>query len=179
MTGSEGAARERLGWLKDLDAVLATTQRFLADAQERVQRDLAPVLAATLAAWLPRITGGRYSDAIIDIDTLEVQVCGAGRRWRSAKRLSQGTAEQVYLLLRAALARQLTAGKESCPLLLDDVTVQSDEGRTHAILELLHEISKEQQIIVFAQERGVADWACTHLCEPRDAVVQLAVVSGT
>jgi len=176
---AEGAAIEHLDWLRDLDSVLSTTQRFLADAQERVQRDLAPVLAATLTAWLPRITGGRYCEAIIDIETLEVHVCGPERRWRSAKRLSQGTAEQVYLLLRAALARQLTAGKESCPLLLDDVTVQSDEGRTAATLDLLHEFSKEQQVIVFAQERSVAEWARSHLCEPRDAIVALAVVSGT
>jgi hypothetical protein len=173
------AAVERLDWLRDLDSVLSTTQRFLADAQERVQRDLAPVLAAALTAWLPRITAGRYCEAIINIETLEVQVCGSERRWRSAKRLSQGTAEQVYLLLRAALARQLTAGKESCPLLLDDVTVQSDEGRTDATLDLLHELSTEQQVIVFAQERGVAEWARSHLCGPQDAIVALPVVGGT
>ena len=176
---AEAAAIERLDRLKDLDSVLSTTQRFLTDAEERAQRDLAPVLAATLAGWLPRITGGRYTDAIIDIETLEVQVCGPERRSRPAKRLSRGTAEQVYLLLRAALARHLTTGKETCPLLLDDVTVQSDEPRTQATLDLLHELSKEQQVIVFAQERGVAEWAGTHLSEPQDSIVQLAVVAGT
>ncbi len=174
---AEEAAIERLNWLKDLDGILTRTQQILDAAQERVQRDLAPVLAATLNEWLPGITGGRYTEAIIDIETLEVRVCGPQRRWRNAQRLSQGTAEQVYLLLRAALARHLTSGKESCPLLLDDVTVQSDEARTTATLELLHRLSAEQQIIVFAQERTVAEWAKTHLTGPRDDVVQLAVVS--
>jgi len=176
---AEEAATEQLRWLRSLDATLAATQRFLASAQVRVQRDLAPVLAANLAEWLPTITGGRYNDAIISIETLEVQVCGSDRRWRSAKRLSQGTAEQVYLLLRAALARHLTAGRETCPLLLDDVTVQSDATRSTAILELLHELSNEQQVIVFAQERGVADWARTHLISPVDAMVELSVVATT
>jgi len=176
---AEEAAIEQLRWLRSLEATLSTTQQFLSGAQIRVQRDLAPVLAANLAQWLPTITGGRYNDAIISIETLEVQVCGADRRWRSAKRLSQGTAEQVYLLLRAALARHLTADKETCPLLLDDVTVQSDATRTTAILELLHELSKEQQVIVFAQERGVADWAREHLSSPVDAVVELTVVATT
>jgi uncharacterized protein YhaN len=176
---AEAVATEQLRWLQSLDATLATTQRFLFDAQVRVQRDLAPVLAANLAQWLPTITGGRYSDAIIDIKSLEVKVCGSERRWRSAERLSQGTAEQIYLLLRAALARHLTAGKETCPLLLDDVTVQSDALRTTAILELLHELSKEQQVIVFAQERGVADWARVNLRAPADKMVELKVVAST
>ena len=176
---SEADALEEVRWLQSLNATLNTTQRFLADAQVRVQRDLAPVLATTLDQWLPTITGGRYTNAIIDIKTLEVKVCGSTRRWRAAERLSQGTAEQIYLLLRAALSRHLTAGKETCPLLLDDVTVQSDAARTVAILELLHELSKEQQVIVFAQERGVADWAREHLSAPLDALVELTVVATT
>ena len=176
---AEAGAEEHVRWLQSLDATLNTTQRFLAEAQVRVQRDLAPVLAATLDQWLPTITRGRYTSAIIDIKTLEVKVCGSTRHWRSAERLSQGTAEQVYLLLRAALAQHLTAGKEACPLLLDDVTVQSDASRTMAILELLHELSKKQQVIVFAQERGVADWAREHLTAPNDAFVELKVVATT
>ncbi len=106
-------------------------------------------------------------------------MCGSSRRWRSAERLSQGTAEQIYLLLRAALARHLTSGKEPCPLLLDDVTVQSDASRTAAILELLHEVSKEQQVIVFAQERGVADWANVHLTPTLDTSLELRKVVAT
>lgn len=176
---SQAVADEQLRWLKELDEVLGVTQEYLADAQERVQRDLAPELAATLTEWLPRITAGRYSSAIIDIGTLEVQVCGPERRWRKADRLSQGTSEQIYLLLRAALARHLTAGKDSCPLLLDDVTVQSDATRTVATLDLLHELAAEQQVIVFAQEDMVADWAREHLSASQDALLQLTVMSGT
>jgi hypothetical protein len=176
---AEESVTEQLRWLQSLDGILTTTQRFITEAQERVQRDLAPIMAANLRDWLPTITGGRYIDAIIDIETLEVRVCGEDRRWRSAKRLSQGTAEQVYLLLRAALARHLTTGRETCPLLLDDVTVQADATRTTAILELLHELSREQQVIVFAQEQGVAEWARENLNEPDDALVELSVISTT
>lgn len=175
---TEADAVEQLRWLQSLDATLDTTRRFLSEAQVQVQRDLAPVLAATLSQWLPTITAGRYTEAIIDLDSLKVKVCGSTRRWRSAEHLSQGTAEQIYLLLRAALARHLTAGKESCPLLLDDVTVQSDASRTTAILDLLHELSEEQQVIVFAQERGVADWAKDHLVPSCDALIELEVIAS-
>jgi len=171
-------ASERVRQLQDLDEVLRSTQMFLGNAQQRIQRDLAPVLTATLTGWLPRITNGRYSEAIVDIETLAVEVCGPRRLWRRADLLSQGTSEQIYLLLRAALTRHLTAGREACPLLLDDVTVQSDTLRTQATLDLLHELANEQQVIVFAQEREVAGWADGNLAAPRDVVHRLDVLSG-
>ena len=74
-------------------------------------------------SWLPDVTGGRYIDASVDPATLEVNVTGPGRHWRAADRLSVGTSEQVYLLLRVALAQHLTTTSERCPLLLDDVAV--------------------------------------------------------
>ncbi len=159
--------------VEDLDWTITQTRSFLAKAQEKVQGDIAPVLAATLSAWLPRITGGRYVDAIVDPACLAVEVSGPDRRFLRAESLSHGTAEQIYLLLRMALARHLTTPGESCPLLLDDVTVHADATRTVQILALLHEVSREQQVVVFSQERLVADWARSNLTEPYDCLVEL------
>jgi uncharacterized protein YhaN len=61
-------------------------------------------------------------------------------------------------------------------MLLDDVTVQADSKRTAAILDLLHDLSHDQQIIVFAQEQQVADWAHQTLTGPNDAVVEMTPV---
>src|SRR5205085_5080206 len=60
--------------IRRLDAVLERTREFLARAQDRVHRDIAPILAAGLDAWLPRVTDGRYTQAIVDPQTLDVQV---------------------------------------------------------------------------------------------------------
>jgi hypothetical protein len=164
------AAEAELGRVRRLQETLALTRRFLASAQDRVHRDIAPVLAATLRQWLPGITGGRYRDVIVDPATLQVQVCGESRRWRRAERLSYGTADQIYLLLRIALADHLTTGHDSCPLILDDVTVHADSVRTTAILALLLQISAERQVILFTQEDQVANWAREHLTSPGHAV---------
>ncbi|MDA8070786.1 MAG: AAA family ATPase [Actinomycetota bacterium] len=172
------AAEVELARVQELDETLMAASELLTRAQEGVQRDVAPLLAATLRSWLPKITAGRYVDAAVDPTTLEVKVCGADRRWRRADRLSHGTAEQVYLLLRVTLSRHLTGESRACPLLLDDVTVQADAARTTEILELLHELSAEQQIVVFAQERIVAQWAERHLLGPADAILELSVVSA-
>jgi DNA repair exonuclease SbcCD ATPase subunit len=159
-----------LSRVRQLQQTLGLTRQFLADAQERVHRDIAPVLAATLKQWLPGITADRYTDAIVDPGTLRVQVCGPPRRWRPAERLSYGTAEQIYLLLRIALADHLTQGRDTCPLILDDVTVHADPARTRAILALLLEIAVGRQVILFSQEDQVARWAREHLTGPDHAV---------
>lgn len=168
------AAETELVRVRELQETLQLSTDFLTAAQDRVHRDIAPRLAATVKAWLPHVTGGRYSDVIVNPTTLQVQVCGPSGRWRYADLLSYGTAEQVYLLLRVALADHLTRGHDTCPLLLDDVTVHADAARTHDILNLLLQLSKERQIVLFTQEKTVAMWAREHLTAEDDAVVELA-----
>jgi len=163
-----------LGRVRELQRTLELTTSFLTAAQDRVHRDIAPRLADTVRAWLPKVTGGRYTDVIVSPTTLQVQVAGASGKWRYADALSYGTAEQVYLLLRVALADHLTKGHDTCPLLLDDITVHADAARTGEILDLLLELSKERQIVVFTQEKQVAAWAREHLTGPDQAMVELA-----
>jgi uncharacterized protein YhaN len=168
------AAETELTRVRTLDATLATTIGYLSRSQEQVHRSIAPLLAATLTEWLPAITAGRYIDGIVDPATLQVKVCGPDRIFRRAELLSHGTAEQVYLLLRTALAQHLTAGHQSCPLLLDDVTIQADVQRTPQILEMLHKLSNSRQIILFAQDPQVADWARANLLVERDSMVDVS-----
>jgi uncharacterized protein YhaN len=115
----------------------------------------------------------------LDPATLIVEVCGSSREFRRGELLSRGTAEQIYLLLRVALAARLTAGHDTCPLLLDDITVHADATRTRQLLELLHELSAERQIVLFAQQAQVREWADRHLLGGRDGVVNLDSVLTT
>ncbi|HXH23187.1 MAG TPA: AAA family ATPase, partial [Dehalococcoidia bacterium] len=148
-------AQAELARLEDLDRILERTRAFLERATERAHLAIAPALQSTLRRWLPVVTHGRYVDALVDPDSLEVKVRSEGGTWRAAESLSHGTAEQVYLLLRVALAQYLAKPGEPCPLILDDVTAQSDAERTLAILEALAELSAERQVIFFSQEAEV------------------------
>ena len=144
-------ARSELKRVTRLDEVLETTSGFLAKAQEEVHRTVAPQLSDVIREWLPKITAGRYEDARVDPKNLVIKVKERSGKWRVATQLSHGTAEQIYLLLRVALVKYLTQPKEICPLILDDVTVQSDTARTRAILDTLLALSVERQIILFSQ----------------------------
>ncbi|MET9231899.1 AAA family ATPase [Lentzea sp. NPDC003310] len=149
--------------------------RYLTAAREKVHSTIAPALETTLRTWLPSVTDGRYVDAAVDPSTLTVRVCAASDSWHQASHLSLGTAEQVYLLLRVALAQHLAT--EPCPLLLDDVTVQADDARTRAVLDLLLQLSADRQIVLFAQDATVAEWARERLGE-RDVLHQLTPVAA-
>lgn len=159
--------------VRTLDQTLTKTQEFLRVAQERVHRNVAPVLREALRPWLQAVTGGRYHDVRVFVDTLAVEVSGDGRSWRKANLLSRGTTEQIYLLLRVAMSRYLTTNGEPCPLVLDDVTVHCDPGRKSEILSLLHGISRNQQVILFSQEPETVGWAEGHLIAPEDKLVNL------
>ena len=170
-------ARSELGRVTRLDEVLETTTEFLAQAQEEVHRTVAPQLSDVIREWLPQITGGRYEDARVDPKNLVIKVKEKSGEWREATQLSQGTAEQIYLLLRVALVKYLTQPHETCPLILDDVTVQSDSTRTQAILDTLVALSQERQIILFSQEDEVLEWARENLHEPGHGIVRLDPIS--
>ena len=158
---------KRLGW------TLATTQDFLMQAQDKIHRTLAPILRDALKPWLSKVTDGRYVDVTVDVETLMVRVSGSKGNWRNAALLSHGTTEQIYLLLRVAMARLLTKPGEICPLLFDDVTVNCDTKRQVAILNILHSVSSEQQVILFSQESETLEWARENLLKDRDRLVEL------
>jgi DNA repair protein SbcC/Rad50 len=157
------------------ERTIRLTLDFLRKAEERVHRDIAPVLAAELRRRLPDVTKRRYTDARVDPADLSVQVLGEDGKWRNAQRLSHGTTEQVYLLLRMVLAEILATTGETCPLILDDVLVQSDRVRKRALLDVIRAVSRERQVILFTQEDDVLDWARANLDE-RDRLECLAEV---
>ncbi len=162
-----------------LSDVLTETTRLLRAAEERVHRDLAPILATAITRWLPRVSGGRYVDASVDPADLSVRVKEARTgRWRSALLLSEGTREQIYLLLRVAMAQQLATTGETAPLLLDEVTVQADAERKQHLLGVLHELSAERQIILFTHDDDVISWAARTLAGPRDRLIELRAATA-
>ena len=159
--------------LQRLDATLGRTIEFLRRAEERVHRDIAPKLRASVVRHLARITSGRYTDCRIDPQSLAVEVRSGTDPWRRAERLSHGTAEQIYLLLRMALAEHLSAPNEACPLILDDPIASSDESRREAVLDTLLAISESTQVILFTHDADTRDWARERLKEPTGTLREL------
>ncbi|HET6744670.1 MAG TPA: hypothetical protein VFH90_02345, partial [Candidatus Limnocylindria bacterium] len=174
------AASADLQRVSSLATSIDTTIRLLRAAEERVHRDLAPILGQALARWLPSVSGGRYSEVSVDPSNLAVRVKEASTgQWRNARLLSEGTREQIYLLLRVAMAQHLVTTGERAPLILDEVTAQSDGERKRELLEVLHQLSGERQVILFTHDDDVLAWADDSLHEPDDRLVKLAPATAT
>ena len=62
--------------------------------------------------------------------------------WRS-----DGTADQIYLALRLAVWEALM---EKGPLVLDDALVRFDQNRMEQAMDLLSELGKNRQILLFS-----------------------------
>ena len=165
------AARREYDRVRSLEHTLDLTIRFLQEAEERVHRTVAPILAETVREWLPRVTGGRYTNCRIDPEKLAVEVATADGRWQRAEVLSHGTAEQVYLLLRLALARHLAS--QGCPLILDDAVTASDSQRKHDLLESLLAISESTQVILFTHEDDACAWGRGRLVGEPHKLIEL------
>jgi DNA repair exonuclease SbcCD ATPase subunit len=171
-----GAATIELGRVQNLAAVIDETLTLLEAAERRVHRDVAPVLTASVQRHLPAITGGAYLEVGMNPRDLSVDVKEASTgQWRDARLLSEGTREQIYLLLRVAMAEHLVTTDESAPLLLDEVTAQSDPERKLRMLDVLHALSADRQIVLFSHDAEVMEWAALALREPRDRLIRLGV----
>jgi exonuclease SbcC len=169
-------AEGTLASVQALDRILSRTIEFLESAQERTHRDIAARLNDEMRLWLPQITAGRYVDARVDPESLAVEISDTAGHWRDVTLLSHGTAEQVYLLLRIAMAKHLAVASESCPLILDDVTVHCDRERTSALLDALSAISDERQVILFTQEEDVLDWARRNAGASQNSLIEITAL---
>lgn len=107
-----------------------------------------------------RLTGGRYRalKVVVETDAPELLAVRAGREIPVAG-LSDGTRDQLFLALRlATLERHATFG-EPMPLVLDDVFVHFDDERTRAGLEVLAELARTVQVLLFTHHARVVELA--------------------
>jgi uncharacterized protein YhaN len=148
---------QRIEELEKIHAAALLAQQTLEAAKLELQRRFAPRISQRAQEIFSQLTGGRYqrlaldqnlgvSAATEDEDTLR------GALWRS-----DGTADQLYLALRLAVAEELTP---QAPLVLDDAFVRFDDDRLKEILKLMNQTGEKKQVIVFtcqSRERTIME----------------------
>ena len=144
--GKLAAVQGRLAKLEQTYAALELAQNTLQQANLSLQRRFAPAIAGAARDNFAKITAGRY-DRLTLSDDLSVHAAAQGEDtltgslWRS-----DGTADQLYLSLRLAVADALTP---DAPLILDDALARFDDTRMAQALSLLTELSSHKQILLF------------------------------
>jgi uncharacterized protein YhaN len=132
------------------------------------------MLAAAIREWLPVLSDGAYVEAGVNPADLSIEVKErATGAWRQARLLSEGTREQIYLLLRIAMAQHLVTTAEAAPMLLDEVTAQADAVRKVAVLDMLRTLATGRQLILFTHDDDVLAWAERHLAGDAHRIIRL------
>ncbi len=139
---------------------LTLAMEALDQANAALQTRFAPQINRLAGQYMARMTGGRYDWVQLDRDmAVRAREAGATAA-HPLQALSAGTADQLYLAVRLAVAE--TVLPPDAPLVLDDALVAFDDDRLAAALELLRELGRRRQILLFTCQRRERAWLDAH-----------------
>ena len=147
----------RIGELEKVYGAVGLAQQTLETAKLELQRRFAPRISRRAQELFAQLTGGRYQRITLGED-LSVSTAAEGEdTLRAALWRSDGTADQLYLALRLAVAEELTP---EAPLVLDDAFVRFDDDRLREILNIFMRSGEAKQVILFtcqSRERKIME----------------------
>jgi len=71
--------------------------------------------------------------------------------------LSDGTRDQLYLALRLAAIEHHVETVSPCPVILDDILINSDDTRASAALHVIGDLARRTQVLFFTHHRRLAE----------------------
>ena len=71
--------------------------------------------------------------------------------------LSDGTRDQMYLALRLAAIEHHIETVAPCPVIFDDILINSDDSRAAAALEIISELAQHTQVLFFTHHTRLAE----------------------
>ncbi len=151
--GQESLLRQQLSAVEDRIRQLETTyealelaQNTLAAASAELQRRFAPRIAKRAQAIFSELTDQRYERLTLGEDLTVHAAAVEEATLHSTLWRSEGTADQLYLALRLAVAEELTP---DAPLILDDALARFDDTRLARAMSILRDAAQAKQVIVF------------------------------
>jgi uncharacterized protein YhaN len=71
--------------------------------------------------------------------------------------LSDGTRDQLYLALRLAAIEHHVETVSPCPVIFDDILINSDDARASAALQVIGDLAKHTQVLFFTHHSRLAE----------------------
>jgi len=140
------AVTHRIEKLEDTYQALELALRALSSASNELQRRFAPRISKRAQELFCKLTEGRYPRISLGEDLSLSAAAEQEDVLHSIQWRSEGTADQLYLALRLAVAEELTP---EAPLILDDALVRFDDTRLSQALQILKEEAETKQVLLF------------------------------
>ncbi|WP_375102558.1 AAA family ATPase [Paenibacillus sp. RS8] len=162
--------RAALRIVADKYAVAALTAELIGRTRRIYEQEKQPQVLLLASDYFSKLTEGEYKRVVMTLGHKELKAEHKNAGLIDSGLLSRGTAEQLYLSIRLALAETMSR-QVSLPLLFDDLFVNFDEARLHAALSLLGELSISRQIVMMTCHKHVAEAAARII--PTAAVISV------
>lgn len=127
----------------------ALLERLLDAALEELHDARQPAVLRSASAFFRVVTAERYVQIRQMREEQQVEVVTASGAAVSARDLSRGAREQLYLCLRLGLADAFAEQGTRLPLLMDDVLVNFDPERARAMAKVLADAAERHQLLLF------------------------------
>lgn len=137
-------------------AVTALAAELMGRTRRIYEQEKQPQVLQLASVYFAKLTHGEYRRIVMTLGHKELKAEHKDAGLLDSGLLSRGTAEQLYLAIRLALAETMSS-KVNLPLFFDDLFVNFDEYRLHAALALLGELSSSRQIVMMTCHRHVAE----------------------
>uniref|UniRef100_UPI0037C8CB87 ATP-binding protein n=1 Tax=Paenibacillus sp. TaxID=58172 RepID=UPI0037C8CB87 len=162
--------RAALRIVADKYAVAALTAELIGRTRRIYEQEKQPQVLLLASDYFSKLTEGEYRRVVMTLGHKELKAEHKDAGLLDSGLLSRGTAEQLYLSIRLALAETMSR-QVSLPLLFDDLFVNFDDSRLHAALSLIGELSISRQIVMMTCHKHVAEAAARII--PTSAVISV------
>ena len=149
LEGEIYSLREKLGDENKRYSALELAQEVLKDANTELQTRFSPLISKRAGEIMSILTDGRYEKLAFDRDFGADARTADDSIGRPVLALSEGTMDEIYLSLRLSMCEMVLDGEEPCPVILDDALANFDDERCKRALDLLLDLSKKRQMIIF------------------------------
>ncbi len=149
LASSLSCLREQYEQIQEEYDAISMAEDALREADTELQRRFSPELGRLAAQYMSEVTGGRYEDVLINRDFSARARTKGDALARDSEYLSAGTLDLMYLAVRLAVCELALPEGEPCPLIIDDALVNLDETRFKQAMELLKQIARDRQVLLF------------------------------
>lgn len=164
-------------------AKLTIAQDVLAKSIEHYRSQNEGAVLSRASLCFSRMTSGQYSTLRVDFNSDDEPVLYAvrsdGTTLVPANRLSDGTADALYLSMRIASLEVHLKSHRQIPLIVDDCLIQFDDERAAAALGVLSELSERTQVILFTHHSHLVDLAAATLTKDQYHLHELDAIAAS
>ncbi|MDY3013771.1 MAG: AAA family ATPase [Evtepia sp.] len=146
----DNVQEEKARLQEEYDA-LTIAMEAMQEADDQLHARFSPQVSRRAEGYFTQLTPGDYHDLSLT-RSMEVTLRqGPSLARHPLALLSQGTADQLYLALRLAVADLVFPDPRDCPLILDDALLTFDDRNLARALALLCRLAQEEgrQILLF------------------------------